>query len=70
MSYWFGYRAYEKGIDIIPGAGILEGPFDSYDAAKREKESIRGNDIQKTSIFAAEDKERAYAKLVLETWMI
>ncbi|HAR95006.1 MAG TPA: hypothetical protein DCR97_03440 [Deltaproteobacteria bacterium] len=70
MSYWFGYRAYNKDIDLLPGAGILEGPFDSYDAAKRKKESIRGNDIQKTSIFPAEDKEQAYEKIANETWMI
>lgn len=71
MSYWFAYRVYHKEIDLNPGSPILEGPFDTYKDAKKEKEkeNIRGNDMQKTAIFPAENREEAEMKLAKETWM-
>ena len=70
MSYWFGYRVFDSSIDIRPGLGVLEGPFDSYATAKKEKERIRGGDMQKTSIFPASTKEEATEKMNKETWMV
>lgn len=70
LSYWFAYRVYQKGIDLEPGTPVLEGPFKSYESAKQEKESIRGSDMQKTSIFPADSKEKAEEKLPGETWMV
>lgn len=70
MSYWFAYRVYQKGIDLKPGSPVLEGPFQTYQDAKKLKESIRGGDIQKTSIFPADSKEQAEMKLAVETWIV
>ena len=70
MDYWFAYRVFDKSIDISPGSGILEGPFDLYEEAKKVKVSIRGSDMQKTSIFKASSKSEAESKLKNETWMV
>ncbi|MGM0951342.1 MAG: hypothetical protein ACQEW7_00035 [Pseudomonadota bacterium] len=70
MSYWFAYRVHQKGIDLNPGTPILEGPFDSHGSAKQVKESIHGSDMQKTSIFLADSKEKAEEQLARETWMV
>lgn len=70
MSYWFAYRVYDSNIDLKPGSPILEGPFESYEEAKKEKVSIRGSDMQKTSIFPAENKLEAKEFLKKETWMV
>ncbi len=70
MSYWFAYRVNDKNIDISPGSAIIEGPFESYDKAKKIKENIRGSDMEKTSIFKAESKLDAEEKLKKETWMV
>lgn len=66
MSYWFGYRVFHQNN---PGAEILEGPFNTYEAAKAVKQSIRGSDMQKTSIFPANSREDAAEKMKYETWM-
>lgn len=70
MSYWFAYRVYDSNIDLKPGAPILEGPFKSYEDAKQVKISIRGSDMQKTSIFSSENKIEAEDHLKNETWMV
>ena len=70
MSYWFGYRVFDRSIDLSPGSEILEGPFDSYDNAKKKKIGIRGGDMQKTLIFEASSKDEAKEKLKKENWMI
>jgi len=70
MDYWFAYRVFDRSIDISPGSEILEGPFDSYEKAKKVKVSIRGSDMQKTSIFKASSKSEAESKLKNETWMV
>lgn len=67
MSYWFAFRVYQKGVDLEPCSPVLEGPFETYLDAKKEKMSIRGGDIQKTSIFPAESKEEAENQLARET---
>jgi len=70
MSYWFGYRVFDKTIDLQPGGEILKGPYESYDAAKADKLSFRGSDLQKTSIYPADSKEEATKKMKSETWMV
>ena len=70
MSYWFAYRVYDRLIDITPGSAILEGPYESYEKAKEVKVSIRGSDMQKTSIFNASSEDDAKDKLKNETWMV
>ncbi|MCG9723469.1 hypothetical protein [Shewanella sp. Isolate7] len=70
MSYWFGYRVFDKSIDLSPGAEILEGPFDSYEDAKKIKITMRGSDMQKTSIFKAISESAAKEQLKNESWMI
>jgi hypothetical protein len=70
MSYWFAFRVYQKGVDLEPRSPVLEGPFKTYQDAKKEKVSIRGGDMQKTSIFPAESKEEAENRLAGETWMV
>ena len=69
MNYWFAYRVFARGIDLSPGAEILKGPFESYQDAKSVKSSMRGSDLQKTSIFPADSREEAIDKLKFETWM-
>lgn len=69
MSYWFGYRVFDKRIDLQPGWEILKGPYESYDAAKADKLSFRGSDLQKTSISPADSKDEAIKKMEFETWM-
>jgi len=70
LSYWFAYRVAASGNSGRPGAAILQGPFESYNAAKSVKVSIRGSDMEKTSIFPADTKEAAEKKINLETWMV
>ncbi len=70
MCYWFGYRVFDRSIDLSPGSEILEGPFDSYENAKNEKISIRGSDMQKTSIFKASSEDKAKEQLKNENWMV
>ena len=70
MNYWFAYRVFDKQIDLIPGASVLEGPFPTYDEAKLRKLSRRGADLQKTSIFPAASREDAERMIENETWMI
>ena len=70
MNYWFAYRVYDRSIDISPGSAVLEGPYESYEKAKEVKISIRGSDIQKTSIFKASSEEEANEILKNETWMV
>jgi hypothetical protein len=70
LSYWFAYRVSASSSGGNPGAAVLEGPFETNNAAKSEKESIRGWDMEKTAIFTAETKGAAQKQLDLETWMV
>jgi hypothetical protein len=70
LSYWFAYRVFDKEIELEPGAAILEGPFETYDAAKSQKQSYRGSDMQKKSIFQAASKEDAEKHISKETWTV
>lgn len=63
--YWVGYRVV--ALDgSNPGGKCLLGPFDTYEAAKNEKERNRARDMEQTAVFTAETKVAAQALLQTE----
>ena len=66
MKHWFGYRLYDPNIDLEPRNKILEGPFETYQEAKKEKNANKAQDMLQTAIFRSETKEKAIQQLKKE----
>lgn len=47
---------------VFSGSWVVEGPYDTYDRAKAERESAKAPDAHVTVPFAARSKEEAQAK--------
>lgn len=65
MKNWYGYRVVELD-GSNPGSKCVEGPFDSYDAAKLHKQKMRAKDMEQTAIFMAQDQSEAEEMLNIE----
>jgi hypothetical protein len=59
MKWFFGFRQTSPSP---PGRWIAEGPFDSYDRAKLEREGAKAWDAEVSTPFAAKTKAEAQAK--------
>ena len=53
MYYWYGWRIFDKEIDSEPCKKTLSVPQCTYEEAKQDRERLKANDIEITSIFEA-----------------
>jgi hypothetical protein len=66
MLYWFGYRVFNKEIDIQARHKVLSKPFKTRDEAKKDRITYDSKEFEKTAIFIAKDKNAAEIELKKE----
>jgi hypothetical protein len=59
MKYWYAVKVYDKLIDASPGHPVVEGPFDTYNEAKKDRATSGAPDMLRTAIFQANTKAEA-----------
>ncbi len=67
MSYWFGCRVFEVGIDLEPGRWQLEGPYASSQEAKTAQADAREPGLKVSEVFTAQSSSEAMKLLELDS---
>lgn len=66
--YWFGYKLFNRKVEIQPQKEELSKPFLTYEEAKINRIIYNSNDYLRTSIFQAISKEKAEEQMSLESF--
>jgi len=58
-NYYYAHRFNDKTAVTKPGLLQVEGPFASYDEAKKHKQTVSNFGYERSSVFQAESKQAA-----------